>query len=468
MSNLAPRIAPVLLALVSLGGCVTFKSHPEPPAPPPSIVEAGAPFQRALAAMADGEKRYGKARWPSEVCRSIAAEFLSAAAQPALEAVARYDAGAAFERCEDRVSARGQYLQVIQKKSAHGDALVISRARVRLVQIDLASHAMTRDAAIEVLTEAVLESQYRNADALVELARQQDARGNAVADADGLDDATRAEKNLKRALAIDDGNLGALNQLAVHHVLGARRAAGLGAVSQGLVRAGTIERGSVKALDLALVIASQGIKRDPSYGPLHATMGLVQAMLGDLTHARASFDKATRLDPTNVDAWMNLASIAIMTRSFVEAERAYRGALEARPDDYDAALGLALALRGKIDTAADRPAAVDAAERALERARTIDPDRPEAWFNLAILYESFRAQEGDSNRALGRAIEHYRAFADRAKRRPDLADTLDEVVRVPSLSEKQCEVAKPDEPRCRRGRIYDIEDTMRFTSPSHG
>lgn len=468
MPSFRLRLAPAVLALASLAGCAASPSRPSPTPPPGPVTARAGAFDRALAAMAEGERRYGRAPWPSAVCSAIAADFLAASHDhPALGAVARYDAGVALDRCGDRAAARAQYRAAIDAAKSF-EGLVVSRARVRLVQIDLAAGAMTTDAAIAELGKAVTESQYRNADVLVELARQQERRDSKAADSDGPDDFARAEKNLKRALAIDDGNLGALNQLALHYVLAARRAAGLGSPAGRLVRAGTVERGSAKMLDLALLVASQGIKRDDRYAPLHATVGIVQAMLGDLTHARASFDKATRLDPSDVDAWMNLGSIAIMTKSFAEAERAYEGALKARPDDYDATLGLALALRGQIDAAADRTAALDRAERALVRARTLDPDRPEAWFNLAILYESFRAREGDSSRALERAVEHYRAFADRAKGRPELADTVDEVVRVPSLSEKECEAAKPDDARCRRGRIFDIEDTMRFTRRAPG
>ena len=61
------------------------------------------------------------------------------------------------------------------------------------------------------------------------------------------------------------------------------------------------------------------------------------------------FQTAAQLDPHFFEAQMNLAAINLSFRGFDKAEAAYRKALEMHPNDYDAHLGLALALRGQID-----------------------------------------------------------------------------------------------------------------------
>src|SRR5262249_52778111 len=160
---------------------------------------------------------------------------------------------------------------------------------------------------------------------------------NAVADDDGADDLERAKKNLHRALAIDDGSMKALNQLALLHLDRARRAAGKKAVTQ--------------ALELAALICSQAMKKNPRWAPIHNTAGLLEADLADPTRAAAAFDEARRLDPRFVEAHMNLAALNLHVRGFARAEEAYRAVLALRPNDYDARLGLALAIRGQIDGA---------------------------------------------------------------------------------------------------------------------
>ena len=89
------------------------------------------------------------------------------------------------------------------------------------------------------------------------------------------------------------------------------------------------------------------------------------------------FQPAAQLDPHFFEAQMNLAAINLSFRGFDKAEGAYRKALEMHPNDYDAHLGLALALRGQIDDSNydKQVAAVQARARRLQEARRRAPRR---------------------------------------------------------------------------------------------
>ena len=88
------------------------------------------------------------------------------------------------------------------------------------------------------------------------------------------------------------------------------------------------------------------------------------------------FANAAKLDPTFFEAQMNYAAVNLSFRGFEQAQSAYQKALEMRPNDYDAHLGLALALRGHInDSNYDtQVAAVQARARHLQEARRRRPD----------------------------------------------------------------------------------------------
>jgi tetratricopeptide (TPR) repeat protein len=195
---------------------------------------------------------------------------------------------------------------------------------------------------------------------------------------------------------------------------------------------------SQQQLDMAALIASQGIRKNPRYAPLHNTAGLVQVELRDYNGAIQSFKRARELDPGFFEAHMNYGSVNLGIRGFGEAEQAYRAALKLEPKSYEAHLGLALALRGQVGPDGD-DTLVQQAESQLRQARKLAPQRPEAYYNAAILAEEFRAKGGTDREAvkgLEAAYCLYGDYVDRAAkgeseatqrakdRRQDIVDTL--------------------------------------------
>jgi hypothetical protein len=120
---------------------------------------------------------------------------------------------------------------------------------------------------------------------------------------------------------------------------------------------------------------------------------------------------------------MNFGAVNLQFRGFAQAEEAYRAAVKMRPNDYDARLGLALALRGQVnDSNFDKMVAAAAAE--LEAAKKIAPDRPETYYNEAILTQEFKAKSGgkDAEKPLNDAKALFAQFVSKAGAAPDFAD----------------------------------------------
>jgi len=299
-------------------------------------------FDQGLAQMASLDRSHG---WTPEACATVANTFQKAAdSVPRGFAEAQYNAGLAFMRCADHGRAAAYFRKILERDPK------FHRARVQLARIEIATGKPEIGAMIDELQRAVLDSNFQNTEAFVELARLQMKRDAKNADNDGANDFARAKLNLHRALAVDDGYMPAYNQLAIYYFELSKRER-----SPRENRA-IGEKSPSEPRDLALLVASQAIQRDPTYAPIRNTLGLLLVDAGELGPAAAAFATARKLDPAFFEAYMNSASVNLMFRGFAVAEDAYRAALKLRPSDYEAHLGLALALRGQLDGGVDAEA----------------------------------------------------------------------------------------------------------------
>jgi tetratricopeptide (TPR) repeat protein len=116
------------------------------------------------------------------------------------------------------------------------------------------------------------------------------------------------------------------------------------------------------------------------------------------------------------------AAVNHSLRGFEQAERAYRKALEMRPNDYDAHLGLALALRGQINDS-NYDAQLAAVQAELDQAKKIDPARPDAYYNEGILTQEYKAKAGGDKattiKKLEESIGIYQSFIEKAAGKPE-------------------------------------------------
>lgn len=413
----------VVLGASLLWGCADKK---EPLVPPPyqhlegrqAAKVARAEFDEALRALAAHDEAND---WTKERCETTANKFLVAA--ELFERVeknrtqhlsARYDAALAYQRCGLDGDAEKLLTALVK------DAPDFHRASAQLAMYRYAK-SQNLDTAIGDLEESISAGKFQNVDALVNLAMLQMRRRSAAVDEQGHDDMARARLNLQRALAVDDGFMPALNQLAIFYL----EQAGAGSAElQVASSAAKVSDDGHATLELAGLICTQAIRKNPDYAPIHNTAGLIATRLGDLSAAAKSFATARTLDPGFFEAHMNYAAVNLQFRGFKRAQEAYEKALKLRPKSYDAMLGLSLALRGQAGDA-EEDAILARAEQLIHSAKALDERRPEAYFNQAILMQEFRSRGLPPTRArkvLLDAKSLFGAFLERAKNKPELAD----------------------------------------------
>jgi Tfp pilus assembly protein PilF len=383
--------------------------------------------------------------WAEATCKDVAGKFEDASDSQASATnrqlpEALYNAGLAYQRCGKDAEAREKFEASIKADPS------FHRAKA---QLTLYSYMKTGDVdeTARELDQIIRDAKFQNVEALTSLAALQMERGNDQPDPDGKNDLERARRNLQRALAIDDGYMPAYNQLAVYYLELAKSTSGQGKQAsrsrrgkRGMEVSGA-ERVDIneQQLDLAALVASQAQKKNPNYAPIHNTTGLIQVQLKNFNAAVKSFGRARQLDPKFFEAQMNYAAVNLSFRGFEEAEKAYRDALKLKSNEYEAHLGLALALRGQInDGNFDKNVAE--AQKNLDDAKKIDGARPETYYNEAILTQEYRAKRGNPVPMLEKAAEQYKAFIEKASDDPVFAAAV----------------------KRSKERTQDIEDTIKF------
>lgn len=363
--------------------------------------------------------------WSDDACKEVAKKFDEAtSANGGKFAQATFNAGLAYQRCNDDKNAKGKFEQALR------DDPKFHHARAQLALYEYKANG-NEDAAIGALQQAVTDAQFQNVPALVNLAMFQMERDTEQAGQGCKNDLECAKLNLQRALAIDDAYMPAFNQLALYYFkLAKKRAGSVKATSKSakgrslVTNAAMTKRADVQQLELAALVCSQAIRKNANYAPIHNTAGLIQNELGQVNGAVGEFSTAAKLDPKFFEAQMNYAFINLGFRGFEQAEQAFRKALAMRPNDYDAHLGLALALRGPITgSETDYDAKVAAVQAELDAAKKIDPNRPDAYYNEGILTMEFKAKAGGSKdktlAAYGDAEKIFQTFLEKAAGKPE-------------------------------------------------
>ncbi len=259
------------------------------------------------------------------------------------------------------------------------------------------------------------------------------------------DDLARAQFWLQNALSINDSFMPAYNQLALYYLDKARVVGEKNAEQKkkyGVKPKTEAEKekaakdakikADLQTLELGLLVSEEASRRDPNYAGIWNTQGLILLDMNRTGAATQSFKKATEKDAKFFEAWMNYAAINLAFRGYGEATNGYKSASGIRPKDYDAKLGLAVATRGQLDfhlttkQAMERklnecldpdksgspgcqdanakfPAQIKdnetkfhdfykAAIAAYEDAEKVDANRPEAFFDQALLVEKYKAK----------------------------------------------------------------------------
>lgn len=400
--------------MLALSGCghavvVPPEGPPNPPGPTPEEVAA---WEDASTLFSRHE---AEGRWDGEACHETLAAFERVSeAREGQNPRAVYMMGLVASRCGSEDRAAGLYRRALELEPT------LCEARVGLALQRL--HAGDEEAArqgfeVAISDDNLCASGYVNLAALQ--ARHPSQREQAVA-------------NLRRALSVRADYLPALDQMA-------------------LVYLGWSEE-RPELLDLAEVVCRQAQLIDPDYAPIYNTWALIDVQQGDITGAAAKLARAAELDPSFFEAHMNFGQLTLSQRAYRDAAAAFEAARRLRPESYDAAVGLGVAMRGL-----SRP---EEAERMYRAALELDGDRPEAYFDLAVLYQEHR--DGTSEQ-LQQAEAFLRDFVQRA-RGGEFGDQIREVIRwcdaTPSRRRRRTS--------CQLGRVQVIRQSlalMRGESP---
>jgi tetratricopeptide (TPR) repeat protein len=153
------------------------------------------------------------------------------------------------------------------------------------------------DRTVAALAVAAEKTGFTDLNVLVELSARQIERASVEGGPRAEEDLASAEANLGRVLAIDEHSPSASNQLALLHLAKAKR---LGRPE----------------LERAMGVCLWATRENPTFAPLHNTVGLVELELRDVVGAIRSFETAVKLDPSY----------------FADAERVYDRMIAERPE----------------------------------------------------------------------------------------------------------------------------------------
>ena len=320
--------------------------------------------------------------WNEQACTTTSAKFEEAnAAQGNSFTEAIYMLGVVAGRCGNDEAALGFYQRALQANERYCGARV---------GVGLADLRAGRTAPARQHFERAIRDDNQCTSAYVNLAIIQRQSESEVRE---------ALNNLRRALAIESDYLPAFNQMALLYFNQAES--------------------NRQMLDLAEVVCRQAQLINGNYAPIYNTWGLINARQGNIIAALAKFQRAFALDPDFFEAYMNFGQLTLGFRGYEDAQGAFTQARRLRGQDYDATIGLGAAQRGLT--------MFDEAEASYRAAIEIDAQRPEAYFNLGLLYQDFK---GGQPADLQRATQFYEQFTQRAGTQRTFADAVEAVSRT--------------------------------------
>ncbi|MBL9101612.1 MAG: tetratricopeptide repeat protein [Myxococcales bacterium] len=180
-------------------------------------------------------------------------------------------------------------------------------------------------------------------------------------------------------------------------------------------------------LVLANLVVSQGMRvlkdRGVESADLYNTQGLLLLERNDQVSALRAFKEAARIEPSHVEASLNIGFISIRFRDYATAEAAFAAALRSprQQRNIEVWLALGVAQRGLKK--------YKECEASYQQAIKLDAADPRAYFNLGVLYQDHIAVQSDVS--LERSVElgevarkHYRKFAEVAGKNRAYAERL--------------------------------------------
>jgi Flp pilus assembly protein TadD len=163
--------------------------------------------------------------------------------------------------------------------------------------------------------------------------------------------------------------------------------------------------GSKEVKEVNVREAGTGVTDDmkKNLAVVYNTLGLVELKKKNISPAIQNFKKAAGLNPSFVEARLNLAALSLNNRDYNTAEENFKAVLQLQPKNYEANIGLGVAMRGNKK--------IEEAEAQYTAAQKLDPANPSSYFNLGLLYQDYKDGQKPS---LHKAQDYYRQFLGHA------------------------------------------------------
>jgi tetratricopeptide (TPR) repeat protein len=380
--------------------------------PPPDKVTPGKKIDRKVSKEAAGDFKQAVAfyetaaadGWTADECKSAAGKFESLAESGDKLVEAWYNAGVCYSHCLMTKDAERSYQNALKINNSHAGSLAnLGEIYLRGGNVETAQKYF----------EKALEADGTTVAAYVNIGwinYQRVLQSTSNEDKDKF--VAQAKKYLQLALAVDNQNVVARVTMALVYIEGARtnknqlELANL--ILDKVVKCKPVEPEEPKyeefkneklkekakqAYEEAVRKYKVDVKRHEQaliYPGLYHAYGLIAIRRNNVGKALADFRKVLTLDPNYVEAHMNVASLVIGFRKYGEtpggnpdehsAEWHYRKVLELQPKNYDATIGLGVALRGQFK--------MEEAEVQYKRAIELDPARADAYFDMGLLWKT--------------------------------------------------------------------------------
>jgi tetratricopeptide (TPR) repeat protein len=368
-------------------------------APPPKrevSKEAKNDFQSALQFFSDTDKANG---WNDGSCHQAANQFQSVAKSHPDLVEAQYMVGLSYHRCNLMSDAEHAYQQAAKGQGHYAAAATSNLGEIYYAAGKVDGARQYWDSALKIDGKLVAA---RNMLASLEL---EDMRKLSYKDPGWkkLDEDARFQ--LSNVLGVDSENFKAYTVMALIWMEG--------------------YQGNKNRLDLAKFALDEAKKRNEKFAPLQNAYGLYFMHRNSQSEALQHFMAAVDADPKFVEARMNVGLTTVNFRKYDTAKEQFSKVLELTGNkNYDAFIGLGLALRGGND--------FPGAEQQYNNAIKLDGSRGEAYYNLGVLYQSFKAPKApnvkDAQDLYRKAKDYYNQMLGKNASNDDKAEAKESIV----------------------------------------
>ncbi|MCP4446310.1 MAG: tetratricopeptide repeat protein [Myxococcales bacterium] len=327
-----------------------------------------------------------KAGWSEASCNEASDRFTVVAEGSKKMVEARFNAGLALQACGMNKPAETQYKKALKINPGHAASL----SNLGEIYFKGGNEEMAKKYWTQAVSANGKIVAARNNLAWLDIREIRDGKASLAS----LENKIKA--NLSSALAVDNDNVEAYTLYGLLYMQGAKK--------------------NKSRLTLAKLLLDKGEDIDGSYAPLHNARGLLLLQQDNVPKALLSFRRAVELNAKFLEAHRNLGNIVLDFRKYDEAKVEFDIVLGLDGKDYDARIGLGYALRGLKQ--------YDEAEASYKAAKKIDKNRPEADYNLGVLYQDFRSSATEDLNEAQSAFREATKFFKLAMAKPTATKSL--------------------------------------------